>query len=274
MLKVCADLAFPTIVLEKSPLVLKDLDLISEINHRSWACVMFSIARVDSAGYGEDFEPYAPRIEGRFRAMKKIADAGILSGTAFMPILPMICDDDSNLEAVVKRTTENGGRFVLAAGLTMSGAQAMYFLDALKRHRPELVEKYEELYRGAYNPVDATYSARIGCRVGELCRKYGILDRMPRYVPDGPLAINKRLAEDIFNKCYHSELESAPSYKVWAYRKAGWTIDELDRDIVTIYRAQGKKGLEAVPNIGPSLASFIAEWIETSQEHLGVSGKK
>ena len=179
MLGVCAELAFPTLILETSPLVLKDLDVISKINERSWACVMFSIARGDSEGYGEIFEPNAPRIEGRFRAMKKIADSGILTGTAFMPILPHICDDDSNLENVVRKTAENGGRFVLAAGLTMSGAQARFFLDALRKYDAALVEKYEELYGTAYSPLDTKYSGRIGFKVRDLCARYGILDRLP-----------------------------------------------------------------------------------------------
>ena len=262
MLEVCAELAFPTLVLEKSPLVLKDLDVISEINKRAWACVMFSIVRGDSEGYGEIFEPCAPRIEGRFRAMRKVADAGILTGTAFMPILPYICDDDSNLETVVRRTAENGGRFVLAAGLTMSGAQATYFLEAVKKHEPGLVEKYTKLYGGAYGPLDTKYVGRIGLKVRELCAKYGISDRMPRYIPDGPLATNNRIAEDIFTKCYLMELESAPSYKVWAYRRAGWTVDELDRDILAIYKKRGLNGLKALPNIGPTIAAFIAERLD------------
>jgi len=263
MLRVCADLAFPTLVLEKSPLVLKDLDVISKINERSWACVMFSIVRGDSEEYGRVFEPNAPRIEGRFRAMRKIADAGILTGTAFMPILPYICDDDSNLETVVKKTAENGGRFVMAAGLTMSGAQATYFIEALKKHEPKLVEKYEKLYAGAYSPLDTEYSGRIGLKVRELCAKHGILDRMPRYIPDGPLRTNKRIAEEVFNRCYYMELESAPSYKTWAYRKAGWTIDELDQDISALYKKQGVKGLQALPNIGPSIAAFLAERLDS-----------
>jgi DNA repair photolyase len=194
--------------------------------------------------------------------MRKIADAGILTGTAFMPILPHICDDDSNLETVVKKTAENGGKFVLAAGLTMSGAQATYFLEALKRHDPGLTEKYEELYGGAYSPADAQYVGKIGLKVRDLCAKHGIRDRMPRYIPDGPLATNKRIAEDIFKKCYQMELECAPSYKVWAYRRAGWAVDELDRDIFALYKERGVKSLETLPSIGPSLAAFIAERLD------------
>jgi hypothetical protein len=36
----------------------------------------------------------------------------------------------------------------------MSGAQAGYLIEALKKHDPELVEKYSTLYRGAYSPLD------------------------------------------------------------------------------------------------------------------------
>jgi DNA repair photolyase len=262
MLKVCAELRFPTLILEKSPLVLRDLDIISEINERSWACVMFSIVRSESAGYSEIFEPYAPRIEGRFRAMKTIADHGVMTGTAFMPILPYICDDESNLEAVVRRTAENGGGFVLAAGLTMSGAQATHFLEVLRRHNPGLVHKYEQFYRGAYSPPDTEYSGRIALKVRDLCAKFGILDRMPRYIPEGPLARNRRIAEEIFSRCRQLEIESAPSYKVWAHRRAGWAVDELDQDILAIYERSGLQGLRALPNIGPSLASFIAEKLQ------------
>jgi len=259
MLKVCAELRFPTLILEKSPLVLRDLDIISEINRRSWACAMFSIIRGESTGYCKIFEPYAPGIEGRFRAMRAFADRGVMSGTAFMPILPYICDDDPNLEAVVRKTAENGGRFVLAAGLTMSGAQATYFLKALKKRNPELVERYEQFYGGAYSPSDTGYAGRIALKVRDLCMKFGILDRMPRYIPESPLARNKRIAEEIFSRCHQMEIERAPSYKIWAYRRAGWTIDELDSDILALYERSGLRGLCALPNIGPSLASFIAE---------------
>ncbi len=264
MLKICAELRFPTLILEKSPLVLRDLDIISEINERSWACVMFSIVQSESAGYSEIFEPYAPRIKGRFRAMKTVADRGVLTGTALMPILPYICDNDSNLEAVVRKTAENGGRFVLAAGLTMSGAQAAYFLGALRRYAPELVERYEESYRGAYSPADAQYVAKIGLRVRDLCVKYGILDRMPRHIIEGPLSMNKRIAEAVFSRCHEMELESAPNYKIWAYRQAGWTVDELETDILALYSKGGVKGLQALPHIGPSIAAFIAERLETT----------
>jgi hypothetical protein len=46
---------------------------------------------------------------------------------------------------------------------------------------------------------------------------------------------------------------------VWAYRRAGWTIDELDHDVWRLYQEQGLGGLQTIPSVGPSLAVFIAE---------------
>ena len=92
--------------------------------------------------------------------------------------------------------------------------------------------------------------------------KYGVHGRLPQCFPDGPLATTNRIAEEIFNKAYYLELESAPSYKVWAYKRAGWTIDELSQDVMTLYGKQGTNGLKSIPKIGSSLADFIAEKLD------------
>ncbi|MFQ6075588.1 MAG: hypothetical protein ACE5Z5_05580 [Candidatus Bathyarchaeia archaeon] len=238
MLEIILELGFPVLINEKSPLVLRDLDLIREINERSWACVLWSIAKAGSEGYLEVFEPHAPPIEGRFKAMKRVSEAGVLTGTAFMPILPLICDDDENLEAVVRKTSENGGSFVLAGSLTMSGAQAPRCMSVIARHHPRLVAEYERLYRGGYSP-DRGYTGTIGKKVKALCERYGIADRMPRYIQPGGHARNKEIAEKLFNEAYYMELDRESPYRIRAYRRAAWTIDELDESVETIYRGSG-----------------------------------
>jgi len=117
--------------------------------------------------------------------------------------------------------------------------------------------------QGAYSPPDAKYVAKIGLRVRDLRVKYGILDRAPRHIMEGPLSTNKRIAEALFSRCHEMELESAPTYKIWAYRRAGWTVDELETDILALY-SRGMKSLQALPHIGPSIAAFIAERLETT----------
>ncbi len=60
MLEVCRDLGFPVFVLERSPLVLRDLDVLREIHERAGAIVAFSIISTGEA-------PSAERRSGRAR---------------------------------------------------------------------------------------------------------------------------------------------------------------------------------------------------------------
>ncbi len=258
MLKVCLDLGFPVLINEKSPFVLKDLDLIKDISEKSWACVLWSISNHTSEGYSDIFEPNLPSIESRFKTMKKIAEAGVLTGTAFMPILPFITDSDDNLEAIVKKTAEFGGRFVLAGSLTMSGAQATRYMQIITRHCPEVAKKYRALYNRGYIPK-CEYTGGIGEKVKKLCEKQGISDRMPRYIPPGKTAVNKKVAERLLNETYYMELRCENKYRILAYRKASWGVDEIDKDIKQLYYEKGLEGLKTIPGVGSKLSLRIEE---------------
>ncbi len=96
MLEVCRDLGFPVFVLERSPLVLRDLELIQEIDRKAPSVVAFSlISAPGSPAYARvrQMERLAPPPEKRLQAMQAIAKAGIQTGICFMPILPGVCDE-------------------------------------------------------------------------------------------------------------------------------------------------------------------------------------
>jgi DNA repair photolyase len=174
MLQVCLDLGFPVFVLERSPLVLRDLDLLEAIAERGTAVVAFSIISTpDSAHNGQvrQMERLAPPPAKRFAAMERIARAGILTGTCMMPVLPGLCDDDANLQYVVRWTADHGGQFVLASGLTLADQQRDFFFQVLGERLPGLVESYEKLYPpGSYGAVRSGWR-ETALRIGELCRR-------------------------------------------------------------------------------------------------------
>jgi DNA repair photolyase len=269
MLEVLRDLAFPLFVVERSPLLIRDLDPLLEINRRTWVGVVFSISSLDPT-LKRAFEPRSPGVKHRLRAMRTLASAGILVGTALMPVLPIVGDDEAHLEQVVRATREHGGSFVLAGGLTMDGVQAERTLMALRRFAPRLEPRWRELYgwpqggKPAYGPP-REYSARLGLLVRELCARHGLQDHMPRYIAPGPLAGNKRLAERLFLRTYELELEVASDYRIWAYRKAAWAVDELGQDVATLYRDRGEAGLRALPGIGRGLAAEIGRWLNEQE---------
>jgi DNA repair photolyase len=261
MLEVCLELGYPVLILSRSPLVLRDLDLLRAINERARAVVAFSaISAPGSPSYERvcEMERLAPRAEKRFAAMAQIAAAGIVTGTCCMPILSDVCDDDANLAAVVAATADHGGQFVLASGLTLADQQRDDFFGVLAERFPDLVQSYEHLYpEGSYGAIGLSWPA-TGRRIRELCRAAGIADRIPRpIIPGEKRSLNKRIVEMLANKAYELELDEAQQQRIWAYRRAAWAVEDTEQDIGLVYRMMGLRGLESIRDVGPEMAEVI-----------------
>lgn len=271
MLEVVRDLAFPLFIVERSPLITRDLELLIEINKRAWVGVVFSLSNLDTK-LKYAFEPRSPGLQRRLQAMAKLAQTGILVGATLMPVISFAGDNRSHLEAVVAATKDHGGAFVLAGGLTMDGVTAQRSLAAAEKLSPELAQSFRHLYNWRensapnYSPSRA-YSAKLGLLVRELCERYGLKDRMPRYLAPGPLAINKQIAERLFLKTYDLELAQADSYRVWAYRKAAWAVDECAESVAEIYRRNGEAGLQKLAGVGKSVATEIGQWLKATPQN-------
>jgi DNA repair photolyase len=265
MLEILLELDFPLFIVERSPLLVRDLDLLVEINRQSWVGVVYSLSGLEPA-LKQTFEPRSPGVRQRLGAMAELAAAGILVGAALMPVLPFVGDSEEQLSDTIRAVKEHGGAFVLAGGLTMDGVQAERTMAAARRLDPALEDRWRALYnwepggKPAYGPP-ADYNSWLGYLVRDLCGRHGLLDRMPRYIPPGPLATNTRIAERLFLKTYDLELEQAKPYRIWAYRKAAWTVDEWPESIADLYAARGEARLRELPGIGASLAAVIAGWL-------------
>lgn len=260
MLEVCLELGFPVFVLTRSPLVLRDLDLFKAINQRSRAVIAFSIISTpDSPGYMHtlQMEGLAPAAEKRFKAMEEFAQAGILTGTIAMPLLPGLCDDDRNLQALAIWTAGHGGKFILGGGLTLADQQKEFFMDVLRQNHPDLLSLYTRLYpEGSYSQTQPW--RKVGLRVREYCQRENISDRIPRpVIPGEKRYLNKRIVEQLANTLYTLELENGSPNRIWAYRKAAWAVEDLEQDIGLVYRTMGAKGLESLPNVSAQIAKEI-----------------
>jgi len=261
MLEIGLQLGFPVSVLERSPLVLRDLDLLQAINDKATAVVMFSIIHTPDSPHLQrltEMECLAPPPEKRFAAMEQLAKAGILTGTCMMPVLPELCDNEANLQSVVQWTTDHGGQFAMAGDLTLADQQRDFFFGVLEERFPDLLDHYRRLYPpGSYGPAGSNWR-QTALRLHELCQEHGISDRLPRpIIPGDKRALNKRVVEALANQVYMMELNGAPNHRLWAYRKAAWAIDNTPQDLGLIYRQMGRKGLESIENVGPRLAEVV-----------------
>ncbi|MBL8057340.1 MAG: hypothetical protein JNK29_11605 [Anaerolineales bacterium] len=265
MLEVCLERGFPVLILTRSPLVLRDLDLLTALNARAPVVVAFSlVATPESAGYAgvRRMEHLAPALEKRWAAMAEVARAGLLTGTCCMPILPGLCDDDANLELLVRWTADHGGRFLLAGGLTLADQQRAFFFETLRAAFPDLSSLYTRLYpEGSYGAAGWPWPA-IGRRLRALCQRAGISDRMPRpIIPGEKRALNKQVVERLANEVYALELAEAPEARRWEVRRAAWAIEDLAQDLGLFYRTFGRRGLEGLPGLSPDLAGTVAGWL-------------
>jgi len=267
LLEVCLELGFPIFDLERSPLVLRDLDLLQQINLKARATVAFSIiAAPGSPAYDRvcQLERLAPPSAKRFAAMQRLAEAGILTGTVCMPVLPGLCDTPENLDSVARWTAEHGGRFMVFGGLTLANQQREWFLRVLQEHMPDLVDFYQRMYPpGSYGPA-GDWWLRTACLAREACERHGIQDMMPRpLIPGDKRLLNKRVVEALSQKMHVMDLDRRSQSSIWACRKAAWAIEDMEQDLGLVYRVMGRKGLESIPQVGPRLAGEVERLIET-----------
>lgn len=179
MLEVIRDLNFPLHILERSPLLTRDLDILEEIDQTTWCCVSYSFSTVDE-GIVRIFEHRAPTAKKRMESMKKISDKGILTGLSYMPILPYITDDREHIEDTISTAKEHGAQYILAASMTMEGQQRDWVMKFVEEHYPELVTKYQDLYKDNAYSTPPSYNKTLYAKIAELAEKHDILTRIPR----------------------------------------------------------------------------------------------
>ena len=125
----------------------------------------------------------------------------------------------------------------------------------LRDRSPDLEPLYEPMYPHTIAGYGDAWSGdphAIGRSIRELCRQYGISDRMPQLIIPGD-------KQALTNERYWMELGNASKQRVWAYHKAAWAIEDTAQDLGLIYRAMGRKGLESIENVGPRLAAVIQD---------------
>ncbi|MEJ2212464.1 MAG: helix-hairpin-helix domain-containing protein [Anaerolineae bacterium] len=61
---------------------------------------------------------------------------------------------------------------------------------------------------------------------------------------------------------YDMALRGQAKGRVWAYRKAAWTIEDTEQDLGLIYRVMGRKGLESIESVGPCRPQALAQVVE------------
>ncbi len=190
---------FPIHVITRSSLVERDFDLIQKIDVSArlpnnlkqkmnrGAVVTFSFSTLDDA-IARIFEPGATAPSLRIESLSASLQFGLMSGVSMMPMYPYISDTTASLEHMMKTFQALQVNYVYPATLTLFGEgpadSKTLMLKAVRKHYPELVEKYKRFF-SRNTEMPAYYRKAFDMKMKELLLKYQlpghILESQHRY---------------------------------------------------------------------------------------------
>jgi DNA repair photolyase len=187
-----AEAASPFSIITRGPLIVRDVDVLAEAARRAEVSVSFSVPTLDEEIWRRT-EPGTSPPRQRLRAVSLLVDAGIDARVGMAPILPGLSDRPELLADVVREARAAGATGIWANLLYLRPGTREHFLAALERDWPELLPKYERLYRrGAYLPRRETDPVRERVRV--LARSHGVRDRRREPLEPAPQAEQLQIA--------------------------------------------------------------------------------
>jgi DNA repair photolyase len=160
------------VIITKSPLVTRDIDVLSRLAVRSSFTLHLSLITLDRE-LARRIEPRAPTPDARLRALGRLTDAGIEVGVNCMPVLPGITDDPRAIERLVRAVAEHGASYIGACALRLRGSARARYLPFIEREFPALHDKYRTQYSASHQ-VNDRYRQGLARLMERLCKKYGV----------------------------------------------------------------------------------------------------
>ena len=166
---------FGAAIQTKSDRILRDIDLLSEIN-RTAKCVV----QVTLTTYDDDLcrilEPNVCNTKRRIEVLEEMKKRGIPTVVWLTPILPFINDTAENITAILNECVRVGVKGIIdfGMGMTLREGDREYYYEALDKYFPGMKERYIKRYGNAYElpSPNAQELRRIFC---DTCKTNGIL---------------------------------------------------------------------------------------------------
>ncbi len=180
-LEILAKYRVPATITTRSPLILRDIDVLKELPLSS---VNVSVNTLDREVW-RHFEPASPFPLKRLETVQRLVEEGIPAGLFMAPILPYITDSEDHLSAIVAQAASHKAQFVMPSFLRLGTREVKsWFFRTLHEHYPSLVVPYAELYRETTS-VPQSYKEPIRLKIRKLFERYGIRDKEPAAVSSG-----------------------------------------------------------------------------------------
>ena len=176
-LEVIRKYGFGAAVQTKSDRILRDLDLLDEINQKARCVVQITLTTYDDA-LCRIIEPNVCTTKRRIEVLQAMQERGIPTVVWLTPILPFINDTKENIQAILDACAQAQVKGIICfdMGLTLREGDREYYYAALDKFFPGLKQKYIRTYGNAYE-VPSPDSRELMNLFRSFCRENGILYR-------------------------------------------------------------------------------------------------
>ena len=163
----------------KSDRILRDIDLLDDINKDTKCVVQMTLTTYDDK-LCSILEPNVCNTKRRLEVLKMMQERGIPTIVWITPILPFINDTEENVRQILEACAKVGVKGIIdfGMGLTLREGDREYFYAALDKHFPGMKKRYIETYGNAYD-LPSPDSGKLTGILKEICMENNMM-----YKPD------------------------------------------------------------------------------------------
>ncbi|GAB7387827.1 Rv2578c family radical SAM protein [Bacillaceae bacterium] len=174
-LKVLAKYGIPVTLTTRSPLILRDRDILRELPVAS-VNISINTLKID---VWRNLEPASPHPRQRLEAVRRLAEEGLHAGIFLAPIVPFLTDGTQDLDALLAAAKRCGARFAMPSVMRLGPEAKAWYRQTVDKHYPHLQGKYERLYGNGAYPA-RFYVDTLMRRVNALLKKHGFSAKQPQ----------------------------------------------------------------------------------------------
>ena len=174
-LEIILENGFGAAIQTKSDRILRDIDLLDEIN-RSAKCVVQMTLTTWDDDLCRILEPRVCVTKRRLQVLEALRERDIPTVVWLTPVLPFINDTAENITAILNGCARAGVKGVIdfGMGLTLREGDREYYYAALDRHFPGMKERYIRRYGNAYE-LPSPRAKELTAAFQRICHESGML---------------------------------------------------------------------------------------------------
>ena len=174
-LEIIKQYGFGLAIQTKSDRILRDIDLLDEINQTAKCVVQITLTTYDD-DLCKILEPNVCNTKRRIQVLEEMQNRGIPTIVWMTPILPFINDTEENITAILNECVRVGVKGIIdfGMGLTLREGDREYYYAALDKHFSGMKERYIKQFGNAYE-LPSPNAKKLRTIFQRICKENNIL---------------------------------------------------------------------------------------------------